>query len=190
MKNRETYHMIAQQICVHMNAKGMFASENVIDDNGGLIVHGFVFEIHGGLFNLSLDRIEDEYTVNGQTFHKIHFTNLENALENINVVAFMANVPYKASTATIQEKYDIYKNKSVEQRQKEFKKVLESPNIPPHNCKATPLYPHANNLRKHDILCKAALDTYQPPSVIHTGRCQRPDPRTTQLHPPHTITSI
>jgi hypothetical protein len=157
MNNRETYHMIARQYCEHMNAGGMFAKKNVIDDNGGLIKHGFVFEIHGGLFNLSLDRIEDEYTVNGQTFHKIHFTNLENALENINVVAFMANVPYKASTATIQEKYDIYKNKSVEQRQKEFKKVLVKSRECKLNGKKTPLYQHASTIWKKDDECKGAF---------------------------------
>ena len=161
MNNIETYHKLTRQICEHMNAKGMFANENVIDDNGGLLKHGFVFEKHGGLFNLSLDRIEDEYTVNGQTFHKMHYTNLENALENIHVVAFMANVPYKASTATIQDRYDIYKNKSVEQRQEKFKKVLEFSKIATHNCKATPLYAHAQNFWKHDKLCKGAFDTYQ-----------------------------
>jgi hypothetical protein len=68
MANRETYHMIARQNCEYMNAKGMFAKKNVIDDNGGLLKHGFVFESHGGLFAISFDRVEDEYTVNGQTF--------------------------------------------------------------------------------------------------------------------------
>ena len=156
MKNRETYHMIAQQICVHMNAKGMFASENVIDDNGGLIVHGFVFESHGGLFNISLDRIEDEYTVNGQTFRKLHYPNPENALENINVVAFMANVTCKASTATIQERYDIYKNKSEDQQKEDFKNVLDNSQRCSINGKKTPLYQHANKIWKRDK-CKGAF---------------------------------
>ena len=159
--NNETSHMLARQYCEYMNAKGMFASENVIDDNGGLIKHGFVFEYHGGLFAPSFDRIEDEYTVNGQTFFKLHYTNLENALENINVVALMANVRCKASTATIQERYDIYKNKSEDQREKEFKKVLEISKIATHNGKTTPLYGHATNFWKHDKLCKGAFDTYQ-----------------------------
>ena len=52
--------MIARQYCEHMNKEGMFAKKNVIDDNGGLIKNGFEFEYHGGLFNLSFDRIEDE----------------------------------------------------------------------------------------------------------------------------------
>jgi uncharacterized C2H2 Zn-finger protein len=159
--NNETSHMIARQYCEHMNKEGMFASENVIDDNGGLIKHGFVFEKHGGLFAPSFDRIEDNYTVNGQTFYKLHYPDPENALENINVVALMANVRCKASTATIQERYDIYKNKSEDQREKEFKKVLEISKIATHNGKNTPLYGHARNFWKHDKLCKGAFDTYQ-----------------------------
>jgi hypothetical protein len=161
MDNRETRHMLARQYCAHMNAKGMFAKKNVIDDNGGLIKHGFEFEKHGGLFAISFDRIEDNYTVNGQTFRKLHYPDPENALENINVVALMANVRCKASTATIQERYDIYKNKSEDQREKEFKKVLEISKIATHNGKNTPLYGHARNFWKHDKLCKGAFDTYQ-----------------------------
>ena len=157
MNNIETYHMLARQICEHMNAKGMFAKKNVIDDNGGLIKHGFVFESHGGLFALSFDRIEDEYTANGQTFRKLHYTNLDEALENIRVVAFMANVPCKATTATIQEKVTDFENKSVEQRQKEFKKVLKISRKCWHNGKHTPLYNHATNIWKHDKICQAAF---------------------------------
>ena len=161
MANIETYHMIARQICEYMNTKGMFANENVIDDNGGLIKHGFVFESHGGLFAPSFDRIEDEYTVNGQTFYKLHYTNLENALENINVVALMANVQCKASTKMIQETYDVYNIKSVEQRKKEFEEVLEFSNKKCHNRKATPLYGHANKTWGTDKQCKGAFDTYK-----------------------------
>ena len=161
MNNRETYHMIARQICEYMNAKGMFAKKNVIDDNGGLLKHGFVFESHGGLFAISFDRIEDEYTVNGQTFHKLHYPNLDDALENIRVVALMANVAYKATTAKIQERYDIYKNKSEDQQKEEFKKVLEISHKQYHNGKNTPLYGHASKIWADDKLCKGAFDTYQ-----------------------------
>jgi hypothetical protein len=161
MKNRETYHMIAQQICEHMNAKGMFASENVTDDNGGLLKNGFEFESHGGLFAPSFDRIEDEYTVNGQIFHKLHYPDPENALENIHVVAFMANVAYKASTIKIQRKVTDFENKSVEQRQKDFKKVLKNSKLATHNGKYTPLLNHASTIWTKDKLCKGAFDTYQ-----------------------------
>ena len=159
--NNETSHMIARQYCEHMNKEGMFASENVIDDNGGLIKHGFVFEKHGGLFAPSFDRIEDNYTVNGQTFHKLHYPDPENALENINVVALMANVPYKASTIKIQRKVTDFENKSVEQRQKDFKKVLKNSKIATHNGKNTPLYGHANKFWADDNKCNGAFDTYQ-----------------------------
>jgi hypothetical protein len=157
----ETRHMIARQHCVHMNKEGMFAKKNVIDDNGGLIKNGFEFEYHGGLFAPSNDRIEDEYTVNGQTFYKLHYPDPENALENIRVVALMANVAYKATTAKIQERYDIYKNKSEDQRHEEFKKVLEISHKKYHNGKQTPLYAHAPKIWADDKLCKGAFDTYQ-----------------------------
>ena len=159
MNNRETYHKLAQQICVHMNLFGMFASENVTDDNDGLIKHGFVFESHGGLFAPSFDRIEDEYTVNGQIFHKLHYTNLEKALENIHVVAFMANVAYKASTIKIQDRYDIYKNKSEDQQKEDFKNVLVKSRECKHNGKRTPLYQHAHNTWGNDDECKGAFAT-------------------------------
>jgi hypothetical protein len=157
MDNRETHHMIARQICEHMNLFGMFANENVIDDNGGLIVHGFVFRSHGGLFNVSLDRIED----NADGFYKLHFPDPKNALKNIHVVAQMANVACKASTATIQKKVTDFENKSVEQRKKDFKKVLDISNKKTQNGERTPLYAHANNTWANDNKCKGAFDTYQ-----------------------------
>jgi hypothetical protein len=157
MNNRETYHMIARQYCEHMNEEGMFANENVTDDNGGLIKNGFEFESHGGLFAPSNDRIEDEYTVNGQIFRKLHYPNPEKALENIRVVAFMANVRCKASTKMIQDRYDIYKNKSEDQREEDFKNVLEISKIATHNGKRTPLYGHAHKFWTDE--CKGAFDT-------------------------------
>ena len=153
----ETYHMIARQYCEHMNKEGMFAKKNVTDDNGGLLKNCFEFESHGGLFAISFDRIEDNYTVNGQTFHKLHYPDPENALENIHVVALMANVPYKASTKMIQDRYDIYKNKSEEQQKEEFKKVLEISNKKTQNGKETALYAHARRTWNHDNNCKGAF---------------------------------
>ena len=161
MNNRETYHKLAQQICEHMNKEGMFASEDVIDDNGGLIKHGFVFRAHGGLFAPSFDRIEDKYTVNGQTFFKLHYPNLENALENIHVVALMANVPYKASKVEIQRKVTDFENKSVEQRQEEFENVWNNSQNAYHNNKSTALYAHAQNMWIQDKQCQGAFATFQ-----------------------------
>ena len=157
----ETRHMIARQYCEHMNKEGMFAKKNVIDDNGGLIKNGFEFEKHGGLFSPSNDRIEDEYIVNGQTFYKLHYPYPENALENIHVVAFMANVQCKASTIKIQDRYDIYKNKSEEQQKKEFENVLEISHKKTHNGTPTPLYAHAYKFWAYDNKCNGAFDTYQ-----------------------------
>jgi hypothetical protein len=161
MNNNKTRHMIARQYCEHMNEEGMFAKKNVTDDNGGLLKNGFEFESHGGLFAISFDRIEDNYTVNGQTFRKLHYPDPKKALENINVVALMANVRYKASTDKIQERYDIYKNKSVKQHQEEFKKVLDISNKKTLNCKPTPLNAHAHHLWRDDKQCHGAFATYQ-----------------------------
>jgi len=161
MNNNKTRHMIARQYCEHMNEEGMFAKKNVTDDNGGLLKNGFEFESHGGLFAISFDRIEDNYTVNGQTFHKLHYPDPKKALENINVVALMANVRYKASTDKIQERYDIYKNKSVKQHQEEFKKVLDISNKKTLNCKPTPLNAHASATWREDKQCHGAFATYQ-----------------------------
>jgi hypothetical protein len=149
--------MIARQICEYMNAKGMFAKKNVIDDNGGLIKNGFEFEKHGGLFAPSFDRIEDEYTVNGQIFFKSHYTNLDDALENINVVAFMANVACKASTIKIQDRHDFYKNKPKEQQKEDLKNVLDNSQRCSINGKKTPLYAHASKIWKKDDECKGAF---------------------------------
>jgi hypothetical protein len=61
----------------------------------------------------------------------------------------------------IQETYDIYKNKSVEQRKKEFENVLEISHKKTKNGERTPLYGHAKNIWTKDEQCKGAFDTYQ-----------------------------
>ncbi len=61
----------------------------------------------------------------------------------------------------IQETYEVYKNKSVEQRKKEFEDVLEFSNKKYHNGKQTPLYAHAQNFWNKDKLCQGASDKYQ-----------------------------
>ena len=162
MDNIETFHKIARQICRYMIKKQMFASENVIDDNGGFLANGFEIRKHGGLFTISFDRIEDNYTDdNGQVFRKLHYPNPDNALENIHVVALMANVRYKASKVTIKERYDVLNKQSVEQRKKEFGKVLKNSAEAYHNGKRMPLYQHATNIWNQDKKCKAAFDSYK-----------------------------
>jgi len=133
-------HQLAFQICKYMIDNGMFASKNVIDDNRGLIENGFKFRVHGGLFNVSLDRKVDN--ANGE--YKLHYPELGDALENIHVVALMTNVRYKASKddriewrADFQEKSEVlkkvlwesvfWKKKKKSALEKESKKKDEHP---------------------------------------------------------------
>jgi len=133
-------HQLAFQICKYMIDNGMFASKNVIDDNRGLIENGFKFRVHGGLFNVSLDRKVDN--ANGE--YKLHYPELGDALENIHVVALMTNVRYKASKddriewrADFQEKSEVlkkvlwesvfWKKKKKSALEKESKKKDEPP---------------------------------------------------------------
>ena len=147
--NLDARHNLAFQICKYMIGEGMFASKNVIDDNGGLLVNGFVFRAHGGLFAPSFDRINDN--VNG--FNCIHYHNLNNALENINIVAKMTNVRYKASKVERKKRRDDFENKSVEQRQNEFEQILDIS----RNVSNTPLYSHAINNWEKDEKCQAVF---------------------------------
>ena len=87
MKNRETYHMIARQYCEYMNKEGMFASENVIDDNGGLIKHGFEFEKHGGLFAPSLTVLRTNTPLMAK-----HFTNCTTPILKTLLKTFMLSL--------------------------------------------------------------------------------------------------
>jgi len=152
-------HVLTYQICVHMIEKGMFASKNVIDDNNGFIDNGFNFHQNGGLFALSLDRIEDNYMVIDQQFYRPHFRgvpllpNLTEARENINCVALMANVAKKASKVERKRHRDQFEKKSVEQRQNEFKEILVkalsttyNPGDKSRGPTSTPLYAHANTM--------------------------------------------
>ena len=87
MNNRETRHMIARKYCVHMNAKGMFANENVTDDNGGLIKHGFVFENIGGLFAPSLTVLRTNTPLMAK-----HFTNCTTPILKTLLKTFMLSL--------------------------------------------------------------------------------------------------
>jgi hypothetical protein len=119
------------------------------------------------LFAPSLDRIDDQYTdENGQTFYKIHFPNSEKPLENIHVVACLANVQCKASTDTIQERYNEFKTKEVEQCKKDFKKVLEISKKATVRGKNTPLYNHAASIWRRDEKC-----VYDIAGVINRENC-------------------
>ena len=157
-------HELAFQICEDMIKKGMFASKNVIDDNRGLIENGFKFRVHGGLFTPSFDRKKDKETVGEQTFYKLHYPELGDALKNIRVVALMANVRYKASKDDRIEWRTKFHKKSLEQYKMDFKNVLEisqgatfKKSQDPTLQGNTPLYGHANAKWLQDKKCQCAF---------------------------------
>jgi len=156
MNNPETKQMLTVQIVTYMIERGMCATENVVDDNDGILPQGFNIRHHGGLFKLSLDRKLDHE--NG--VYCIHFPNIDNALQNINLVALLANVAYKASKKERQNRYDEFNNKTEEQLQKEFVQVwaISQKRTYAVSFKVytkTPLYGHATNFFREDKKCKA-----------------------------------
>jgi len=154
MYNNKTVQMLSVQIVRHMMTRGMCAHEPVVDDNGGILPQGFNIRAHGGLYKLSLDRKLDHK--NG--FYCIHFPNLENALENINLVALLANVRYKASKKQRQDRYDEFNKKSEEQLGKEFEQIWETSRKRYTKAfkvrKSTPLYRHATSFFSRDKKCR------------------------------------
>ena len=93
-----------------------------------------------------------------------HFTNCTTPILKTLLKTFMLSLLWPMYMQSyhnkIQDRYDIYKNKSEDQQKKEFKKVLEISHKKTHNGKRTPLYQHANKFWK-DEQCKGAFDTYQ-----------------------------
>jgi len=138
----------------------MCATENVVDDNGGILPQGFNIRSHGGLYQLSLDRKLDHK----KGFYCIHYPNLNNALDNINLVALLANVTYKASKKQRQNRYDEFNQKS-EKLQTEFAKVWAISQQPTTKAlkvrTSTPLYNHASYTFKKDETCKANFKSFQ-----------------------------
>jgi len=161
MYNNETVQMLSIQIVRHMMTRGMCATERVVDDNDGILPEGFNIRHHGGLFKLSLDRKLDHKS----GFYCIHYPNLDNALENINLVALLANVRFKASKKQRQNRYGEFNQKSEEQLQTEFAKVwavAQQKNPKAFKVRrSTPLYAHAVSTFKKDETCKANFKSFQ-----------------------------
>jgi hypothetical protein len=145
-----------------MMVTGMRATENVVDHNDGILPQGFNIRAHGGLYKLSLDRKLDHQ----KGFYCIHYPNLGNALDNINLVALLANVRFKASKKQRQDRYDEINKKTDKQLQTEFAKVWKFAQKATTKASlkvytATPLYAHAFNLFKKDEKCKANFKSFK-----------------------------
>jgi len=160
MYNNKTIQMLAVQIVRHMMTRGMCATEPVVDDNDGILPEGFNIRAHGGLYKLSFDRKLDHK----KGFYCIHYPNLDNALDNINLVALLANVRYKASKKQRQDRYGEFNQKS-EKLETEFAKVWAVAQQKYTKAfkvyTATPLYRHASYTFKKDETCKANFKSFQ-----------------------------
>jgi len=76
-KNNVACHAIAQEILDVLIKKQMF-DDNAIDDAGGRLPHGVLMRPHGGVFALSMDRIEND---------RPHFLKDKPVTANLNLVA-------------------------------------------------------------------------------------------------------
>jgi len=80
-KNNSICHGIAQQILDILIERRMF-DDGAIDDAGGRLPHGFGLREHGGVFGLSLDRINNS---------RAHFLEGKPATANLRLVALGMN---------------------------------------------------------------------------------------------------
>lgn len=76
-------HKIAKSIC-----ERLILMKNT-DDFGGFLPNGFLLQRHGGIFQLSLDRIRNKCILGK---YNIHFPSLDNVFENIRLIALGMNV--------------------------------------------------------------------------------------------------
>lgn len=88
-------HTLATQIAARLK-------NDPTDDFGGFIAHGMVMRTHGGLFQLSLDRLRNR-DVNG---YCVHFPDIDNAFANIRLVPLCMNIPYFSQEITIEAVQD------------------------------------------------------------------------------------
>ena len=88
MNNNTTIHHMASQIARRILHEGLLDA-NATDAFGGILPNGIVMRAHGGLFKLSLDRIQNKHS-GGE--HCVHFPDPNNAMANIRLVPFAINL--------------------------------------------------------------------------------------------------
>lgn len=101
MHNATTIHHMAAQIARRILNDGLL-EENTTDVFGGFLPNGLIMRHHGGLFKLSLDRIQNTH-LGGEYY--IHFPDLNNAMTNIRLVPFAINLGHCGAftLGTVQE---------------------------------------------------------------------------------------
>ena len=88
MDNNTTIHHMAAQIARCILNDGLL-EKNTTDVFGGFLPNGIVMRAHGGLFKLSLDRIQNTHS-GGE--HCIHYPDPNNAMANIRLVPLALNL--------------------------------------------------------------------------------------------------
>jgi hypothetical protein len=88
MDNNNTIHHIATQIARRVLKDGLL-KKNATDVFGGFLPNGLIMRAHGGLFKLSLDRLEETHP-GGE--HCIHYPDPNNAMANIRLVPSAINL--------------------------------------------------------------------------------------------------
>jgi hypothetical protein len=88
MYKNTTIHHIATQIARRILKDGLL-EKNATDAFGGFLPNGLVMRAHGGLFKLSLDRLQETHP-GGE--HCIHYPDPEDAMSNIRLVPLAINL--------------------------------------------------------------------------------------------------
>lgn len=88
MYNNTTIHHIASQIARRILDDGLL-EKNTTDAFGGFLPNGLIMRHHGGLFKLSLDRIQDTHSGGERC---IHYPDPDNAMANIRLVPLAINL--------------------------------------------------------------------------------------------------
>lgn len=88
MSNDTTIHHIASQIARRI-LNDRLLEKNTTDVFGGFLPNGLIMREHGGLFKLSLDRLQNTHS-GGE--YCIHYPDLDNAMANIRLVPFALNM--------------------------------------------------------------------------------------------------
>ncbi len=88
MYNNTTVHNLATQIARHILDDSLL-EENTTDAFGGFLPNGLIMRLHGGLFKLSIDRLQEKHS-GGE--HCIHYPDPVNAMANIRLVPLAMNL--------------------------------------------------------------------------------------------------
>lgn len=154
MYNNTTVHNLASQIARRI-LKDELLEKNATDAFGGFLPNGLMMRSHGGLFKLSLDRLQETH-LGGE--HCIHFFDPNNAMANIRLVPFALNMGHCGAFTlnTVQEAAG---------QPVDLVSLLDYESKSEHNDRgnSTTLYRCCNNIFKKD---EQARDAFGSPNAM------------------------